>query len=71
MAFRSGLFPLKSTQGKGRPSNLAMHLKILSSKQIFKRLTIALVEVKAGNTTENLLNEVRQIIVFVLSKRNY
>ena len=29
---------------------------------MLQRLTIALTQVKAGNTTENLLNEIRQII---------
>ena len=44
----------KAKQGKG--------LKILRSKQILQRLSIALAQVKAGNTSENLLNEIRQII---------
>ena len=30
-----------------------------------KRLLIALAQVKAGNTSENLLNEIRQIICFL------
>ena len=37
-------------------------LKILSPKQMLQRLPTALAEVKAGNTSENLLNEIRQII---------
>ena len=37
-------------------------LKILTSKQMLQRLPIALAQVKAGNTSENLLNEIRQII---------
>ena len=37
-------------------------LKILSPKQMLQRLPIALARVKAGNTSENLLNEIRQII---------
>ena len=37
-------------------------LKILTFKQILQRLPIALVQVKAGNTSENLLNEICQII---------
>ena len=37
-------------------------LKILTPKQILQRLPIALAQVKAGNNSENLLNEVRQII---------
>ena len=37
-------------------------LKILSSEQILQRLPIALAKVKAGNTSKNLLNEIRQIM---------
>ena len=42
------------TMGKG--------LKILTSKQMIQRLSIALAQVKAGNNSENLLNEIREII---------
>ena len=44
----------RATQGKG--------LKILPPKQILQRLPIALAQVKAGNNSESLLNEIRQII---------
>ena len=37
-------------------------LKILTPKQMIQRLKIALAQVKAGNTSENLPNEIRQII---------
>ena len=37
-------------------------LKILSRKQILQRLPIALAQVKASNTSENLLNEIRKNI---------
>ena len=37
-------------------------LKILSPKQMLQRLPIALAQVKAGNYSESLLNEIRQII---------
>ena len=42
------------TKGKG--------LKILTPKQMLQRLPIALAQVKAGNNSENLLNEIRQIV---------
>ena len=42
------------TEGKG--------LKILTPKQMFQRLPIALSQVKAGNNLESLLNEIRQIL---------
>ena len=37
-------------------------LKRLTSKQMLERLPIALAEVKAGNNSEKLLNELRQIV---------
>ena len=52
-AFKSGLFPLKSTTGTG--------LKILTPKQLLQRLPIALAQLKAGNYSESLLNEIRQV----------
>ena len=48
------MFPLKEKQGKG--------LKMLTPKQMLQRLPIALAQVKGGITSENLLNEIRQII---------
>ena len=42
-------------------------LKILTPKQMLQRLPKALAQVKAGNTSESLLND----IFFVSSKRNY
>ena len=37
-------------------------LKILTQNQMLKRLPIALAQIKAGNNSENLLNEIRQIV---------
>ena len=37
-------------------------LKILTPNQMLKRLPIALAQIKAGNISENLLNEIRQIV---------
>ena len=37
-------------------------LKILTPKQMLQRLPIALAQVKAGNNSERLLNETRQIV---------
>ena len=45
---------IKATKGIG--------LKILTPKQMLQRLPIALAQVKAGNNSENLLNEIRQIV---------
>ena len=56
-AFQSGIFP--------RPEELQQEgegLKILTRIQMLKRLPIALAQVKAGNNSESLLNEIRQIV---------
>ena len=55
-AFKSGIFQVskESQDGKG--------LKILTPNQMLKRLPIALAQVKAGNNSESLLNEIRQIV---------
>ena len=37
-------------------------LKILTPKRMLQRLPIALAQVKAGNNSESLLNEIRQIV---------
>ena len=37
-------------------------LKILTPKQMLQRLPIALAQVKAGNNSDGLLNEIRQIL---------
>ena len=37
-------------------------LKILTPKQILQRLPIALAQIKAGNNSESLLNEIKQIV---------
>ena len=37
-------------------------IKILTPKQMLQRLPIALAQVKAGNNSDGLLNEIRQIV---------
>ena len=44
----------KSIHGEG--------LKTLTPKPILQRIPMALVQVIAGNTSENILNDIRQII---------
>ena len=43
-------------------SKIWTRTEILSPKQMLQRLPKALAQVKVGNTSENLLNEIRQII---------
>ena len=54
-AFESGIFQKleESQEGEG--------LKIVTPIQMLKRLPIALAQIKAGNNSERLLNEIRQI----------
>ena len=42
--------------------DLAKYIKTLNPKQMLQRLRIALTLVKASNKSENLLNEIRQVI---------
>ena len=55
-AFKSGIFSWskESQQGEG--------LKIVTPNQMLKILPIFLAQVKTGNKSENLLNEIRQIV---------
>ena len=42
---------------------------MLTPKKMLQRLPIALAQVKAGNNSENLLNEIRQIVYFCISQK--
>ena len=53
MIFEAKKLAAKNQEGTG--------LKILTPKQMLQRLPIALAQVKAGNNSEGLLNEIRQI----------
>ena len=44
-------------------------LKILTSKKMLQRLPIALAQVKAGNNSESLLNEIRQIVYYLYESK--
>ena len=68
-AFKSGIFQVfkepqesqesqKSQEGTGANEML----KILIPNQMLKRLPIGLAQVNAGNNSESLLNEIRQIV---------
>ena len=41
---------------------IGTELKILTPKQMLQRLQLALAQVKAGNNSEGLSNEIRQIV---------
>ena len=53
-------YSLMMSEAKAKASK-ATGFKILSPKQMLQRLPIALAQIKAGNNSESLLNEIRQI----------
>ena len=52
----------KQQKDKGLSLDWDTQLKKLTPKQMLERLRITLAQIKAGNTSENLPNEIRQII---------
>ena len=44
-------------------------LKILTPKQVLQRLPIGLAQVKVGNNSESLLNEIKQIVYFLYQSK--
>ena len=62
----------EAKHGKGHTLDLGTQLKVLAPKQMLQRFPIALAQVKAGNISENLLNEIRQTIYSLYqAKENY
>ena len=49
------------TNGKG--------FKTLTPKQLLQRLLLAFVQVKVGNNSEHLLNEITQIVYFLFQSK--
>ena len=60
-AFESKIFSIKS-KGAGILNPNHSKLEILTPKQMLQRLPVALAQAKAGNNSESLLNENRQIV---------
>ena len=46
-------------------------LKILTPNQMLSRLPISLAQLKAGNNSEKLRNEIRQLLYSLIVQRNY
>ena len=53
---------MTKTKGTGILNLDHSKLEVLTPKQMLQRLPIDLAQVKAGNNSESLLNEIRQII---------
>ena len=58
----TGIVFLRKSEGSGILNSDHFKLKILTPKQMLQRLPISLAQVKAGNNSENLLNEIMQIV---------
>ena len=50
-------------------ANHGTGLKILTPKQMLQRFPIVLAQVKAGNNSKSLLNEIRQIVSKEITKK--
>ena len=46
-------------------------LKTLTPKQMFQRIQVALAQVKAGDTSEKLLNDIRKSYILCIDQKNY
>ena len=56
-----GIPSMSARVARGKVSDKS-NLKILTLKQMLQRLPIALAQARAGNTCENVLNEIGKII---------
>ena len=64
-------YSLMVSEAKNKATKGTEH-KILTPKKMLQRLPITLAQVKAGNNSENLLNEIRKIVYSIVSiKRNH
>ena len=62
---------LESEESAGQRRNQsAKGLKILTPEQMFRRPPISLVQLKAGNTSEKLENEIRQLLYSLYKSKN-
>ena len=59
------------SEAKSRAKQEGKGLKMLTPKQMLQRFPIALAEIKAGNNSQSLLNEIRaDYLLFVSSKKD-
>ena len=66
--FESKIFLTKS-KGAGILNPDPSKLKVLTPKQMLQRWPIALAHIKAGNNSESLLNEIRQIVYYLYQSK--
>ena len=69
--FRDYIKMMLDSKHKGKQDETkGTGFKILTPKQLFQKLAIALAQVKEGNNSENLLNEIRQIVYSLYQSKN-
>ena len=56
----------KNMSGNNYESRQGKRLKILTPKQMLQRLPIALAQIKAGNNSDSLLNEIKKIVYSIV-----
>ena len=56
-------------QYKASKETQRKRIKILKHKQMLQRLPIVLLKINVGNTTDNLLNEIRKNCLFIVSSQ--
>ena len=54
-----------------KQKQLGLGLKILTPNQMLSRLPVTLAQLNAGNNSEKLKNEIRQLLYFVQIKKNF
>ena len=59
----------EKTKSKQNNTTKGTRLKLLTPKQMLQQLPIALAQVKAGNNSEKLLNDIRQIIFHCINQK--
>ena len=59
----------KAKQNEANKKTTGTGLKISTPTQMPQILPIALAQVKAGNNSENLLNEIRQIVYYLYQSK--
>ena len=61
-------YSLMVSEAKNK-ATIGTGLKILTPKQMLQRLPIALAQVKASNNSENLLREIRKIVILCINQK--
>ena len=59
----------KQQKGKVCHLDLALRIKILTSKQMFQRLPVAFAQVKVVNTSENLLMKSDKLYILCIKQK--